>query len=129
MSITSREPKIDIYSAALTVPQNTSANSGEVITSTQGVQGAIQIWFRVNTEMTIAATKTITFTLKSDSLAGGADATHSSISFAAGTYAVNYEKPLFVIPKDAQYTTYVTVATDDAAASGKIDIFSNYLPR
>jgi hypothetical protein len=117
------------YKEDLTLPQSDNTDTDKLVTSTNAGIGAIEVVMEVTEEVTISASDSATFTLKSENAGGTTTVTHSNISLGTGTYAVGYEKVLFVIPSDALYKTYINVATDDDDAAGKITIYQNYLPK
>lgn len=116
---------------AQALPQNTSWVGAPV--KLAGTLGGIEVVARAHTALSLADTKTLTVKLRH----AGADAIYSDLctlythtaAGGDGAVAKNTELGRFVLPSTAKANVLATIVTDDAAASGGLDIIPTYLPR
>ena len=113
-----------IYHDDIAIPANTSANGSSVKTFVNGSMGGIAIRTEVTTAGAIASTKVLTLTYQ-DSADNSSWATIGTVTKTAGALALNSLIDEFILPRDVREYTRVQIATDDATASGKVDIFAN----
>lgn len=116
---------------AQALPQNTTWTGTAV--KLAGTLGGIEVVARAHTALNVADTKTVTIKLRH----AGSDLVYSDLvtlythTAAAGSGAKpkNTELGRFVLPSDAKVNVLATIVTDDAAATGQVDIIPTYLPR
>ena len=123
------------YSDDIAVPQNTTAYSSSVDTGTKGVLGSINVKLFVGTTgLSVAATQILTVTLQSSA---------DNISFtdiillytitgaaqAPTTAAAGLALMQIVIPPNALRYTRLKYISDDAAGTGTLIAYPQYLPR
>lgn len=116
---------------AQTVPQNDTWTGTAIKLS--GTLGAVEVVARVHTALAIADTKTITVKLRH----AAADLNYSDLATlytltaagGNGAIAADTELGRFVLPSNVKENVLATITTDDAAATGKVDIIPTYLPR
>lgn len=116
---------------AQAVPQNATWSGSPV--KLDGINGAVEVVARVNAAANIADTKTITVTLEhaAADLVYSTLATLYTLTAAAGSGALAKDTELgrFALPSTVKENLRVKVVTDDAAASGKLDVIPTYLAR
>ena len=120
-----------IYSEGTTVPQNTSVTGTSVKTGAGGQLGACMVVVQADTAISIDDTKAITMTVtdSSDNSSFVAIGGKTLTSSGATTYGAGDVLFEFVLPENVRAYTNVTVATTDAAATGKFSAFVSYLAR
>jgi hypothetical protein len=116
---------------AQALPQNTTWTGPAV--KLAGTLGGIEVVVRAHSALALADTKTLTVKLRH----AGADLAYADLATvyaataAAGSGAKpkNAELARFVLPSNVKANVLATVTTDDAAATGTLDIIPTYLPR
>ncbi|MGD1817992.1 MAG: major capsid protein [Pleomorphochaeta sp.] len=114
------------YFTAAALPKNADVTSEFISTGEGGANGSISIKAIANTAITLADTKKVTFSVIDS------DGTHESTLFTkelttgAKKNTVLFE---FVLPPQVQELTKVKIVSDDAAITGKVDIYPRRLPR
>ncbi|MGD1818920.1 MAG: hypothetical protein ACPKOI_03435 [Pleomorphochaeta sp.] len=114
------------YFNAAALPKNADVTSEFISTGEGGANGSISIKAIANTAITLADTKKVTFSVIDS------DGTHESTLFTkelttgAKKNTVLFE---FVLPPQVQELTKVKIVSDDAAITGKVDIYPRRLPR
>lgn len=123
------------FAKAQAVPANTNANgaNGPLRAGGTSLQ-AMRVTLVANEDITLADTKVLTMKLKDCATEGGsyADVPGASISKAASgatTFAAGTAVLSIPIPDGCAHWLNVNVATDDATASGKMDIILEMVPR
>lgn len=121
------------YLVGVSAPQNTTVNSSAIKNMPGAQLGSLQVKVVVNTDLVIADTKIMTVKLQhSDAeTTGFTDYATLYTVTASGVTTVDAETvlALFVLPTDIKKWTRLTVTTDDAAVTGKVDAYPVYLPR
>ena len=123
------------WARAQTLPQNTNADGNGGAIEASGVQGGIECIVRCSTAISIADTKTLTIKM----LDGASASSMSDVpeldpfftvtaSGAAQTYAVGDELARITLPTNIRRYTKVNITTDDAAASGAVDVITRVIP-
>jgi len=111
----------------VTIPVNTSVTTARHQSGEGGQLGSCIILVRADTDVTIATTENITVTINDNELAtGGTDTVVASLAQTAvgeKVYAAGETIAEFILPRTVKEFTSVTVATDDAAASGTFSAF------
>jgi len=123
----------DYLAKAQALPKNASADGNGGSFEISGTEGAIEVVIEVTTIFSVADLKTITLKLQ-DSADNAAFADLATIyawtgAGAANTSAVGTELGKYIIPTSARRYIKAVLTTDDAAGTGAIDIFQNYLAR
>jgi len=122
----------DFLAKAQSLPQNTNADGNGGAFNLAGTNGSIEVVAVVNSEISLADTKVLTVKLK-DSSDGTTYADMQTIytktASGATTIAADTELGRFIIPTNAKPHIKANIVTTDAAATGKIDIFQNYIAR
>lgn len=116
---------------AQALPQNTTWTGPAV--KLAGTLGGIEVVARAHTALTVADTKTVTVKLQH----AGSDLDYADLvtlytltaSGGSGAIAKNTELGRFVLPSDVKTNVRAVVTTDDAAATGALDVIPTYLPR
>lgn len=116
-----------------TVPQNTSANGDGGSFEISATLGSIEVVAEVGSvALGLANTKVLTVKLQ-DSADNSSFADLATLytvtASGALTVPVNTELGRFIIPTTARRYVKAVITTDDAAATGKVNIFLNYLAR
>ncbi len=123
----------DYFATAQSVPQNTSANgNGGVFESLGQTQGSIEVVAKVNTQIGLAAVKVITVKLQhSDDNSTFTDlqTLYTKTTVGAETIAAGTELARYIVPTSAKQYIKAVLTTDDAAATGKVDIYTVPLAR
>lgn len=125
----------DFLAKAQTLPQNTSADGNGGSFELSDTQASIEVFAVVNSVITLANTKVLTVKLQQSSDNGVADdfadletlytiTSDGGDEIAAGTLLGR-----FVIPLTAERYIKAVLVSDDAALTGKVDVFAVYLPR
>lgn len=125
----------EYIATAQTIPTNTNADANGGSFYAGETQGALAIKVVVNTAMTIAATKTITIKIQ-DSADDSSYADFATIyaetavtTSLTGVVAGTQLGEEFVLPPGIRKYAKINIATDDATAAGKLDIYKRYLAR
>lgn len=108
-----------------TVPQNTSSASSAWILGM--TQDSIEIVGKVQDEVGLADTKILSVTMTSSTTEtgsfGDSVTLYTKTASGAETIAANTELFRYAIAKDVGPWIKITVTTDDAAATGTVDVF------
>ncbi len=116
---------------AESVPQNTTFNGTPV--KLDGALGSTEVVVRTHTAINVANAKTITVKLQhaAADLSYSDLATVYSLTAAGGNGAIakNVELGRYALPSNVKANLRVVITTDDAAATGKLDVIPTYLPR
>lgn len=118
---------------AQTIPQNSSVagNSGPI--RAHNTMGGLELLAVAKTTLTLAATKSITITISDCDTETGTYVALPQVfkaTYASGkVFAADDLIGVLPLPSTCRQFVKVTIATDDAAATGTLDIFSGYLPR
>lgn len=115
------------------VPQNTSLAGTNVI-SAGGTMASLQAVMLASEAVTITAAKAITLEILEDASKDGAFTSitgSKSITAPTGNLSVPAGEVIMRVPLTEQTKDYIKakVTTDDTAASGKIAVILEYLPR
>ena len=120
------------YMTAVTVPANTTTNGSSILNTIGAVSGAIEVKVVANTDIVISDTKVVSVVLEdsADNITFTTYATIYTVT-ASGATTVDADTvlALFVLPSDIKKYTRVSVTTNDAGVTGKVDGFPVYLPR
>ncbi len=123
----------DSYLAkAQAVPQNTSADGNGGAFDLSGAMGGVEIVAQVNEDVGLADAKFFTVKLQhSDDGSSYSDLATLYTVTASGATTIEAETILgrFLPPNDCKPYIKAVLVTDDAAASGKVDVFVALLPR
>lgn len=123
----------DYLVKAQSVPQNTSADgNGGVFENLGKVQGSIEVVAKVNTEIALADTKVLTVKLQhSDDNSSYSDlqTLYTKTASGAETIAADTELARYIVPTTAKRYIKAVITTTDAAATGKLDVYTVYLAR
>ena len=123
----------DKLATAQALPQNTSAYGDEGSLEFSGTQGALEIVVACNTAITIAAAKKLEIELydsADDSAFAAVDGCKVVITDSSETtYAAGDEICRINPPSTLRQYAKIRFLTDDAAASGAVDAWLDYLAR
>jgi len=119
-----------IYQDSAAIPKNTTANGSSVVTGDNGQSGKIAARCEITVTGTLADTKALTLVLQTsaDNSTWVTLDTFTVTASGAKTWVVGELVHEFLLPRNVLDYTRVTVATDDAAATGSIDVFGNMVP-
>lgn len=117
----------------MVLPKNTSAAGNGIVMNFAGSLGAQEVLVEVAEDVTIADTKSLTVTLEHRDKGG----TYEKLGEVCKITASGAPKTLtkgtvigrYIPTSDCKVETRAMVATDDAAATGKVDIYPHYLAR
>lgn len=113
------------FKKGMVLPKNTSAESDVLSVGAGGQNSSIVIVVKVRGAITLAPGKALTVAIRTSSDKETWKTLHSeSFTTAPEGQVLDYVLP----PSSLEYTK-VTVATDDAAAAGSLDIYAEYIPR
>lgn len=131
-------PTLEVYGeefhSDITIPAATST-AGTVEIACGGVMGALGVAVVANGDIAIADTKKVTLTIKTSETEGGTyttAVTTQPVFTAAGAATFSDGEMIgkaAMVPEPSQMWWKVDVATDDAGATGKINVVPYYLPR
>ena len=125
----------DFLAKAQALPQNTSADGNGGAFKHADTQGSIEVLAVVNEEITLADTKALTVKLQESSDNGVADAyadlhtLYTKTSSGGDTIAAGTLLGRVLIPLTAEKYIKAVLVSDDAALTGKVDVFAVYVPR
>jgi hypothetical protein len=122
----------EYYADALTVPQNDSTNSSSVKTMQGAQNGALQVKVVVNTDIVLADTKVMSIKVQDsadDTTFADVATIYTVTADGETTVSADTVLALFALPTDTGKYTRIVVTTDDAAVTGKVDAYPQYLPR
>jgi len=115
------------------LPQNASEDGNGAVLDVSGSLGGVEVVAEAAAEITLADTKTLTISLEHKD---DADAAYVALGTVYGltsdggdTIAAGTELGRFVPPSDVKENLKAVLATDDAAASGKVSVYTSYLAR
>lgn len=118
-----------------TIPQNTNANGDEGFKELAGTLGGLEVVFSAKTAVTLASNATFTAHLE-DSADGStsiADIPGASVTKSAGATGAIYAAGTILarvpIPSTAKRYIRCNIATNDAAATGTVDAFVDFLAK
>jgi len=121
-----------IFGDGITIPANTATLSSAIEIGAGGIAGAVSVVFQAKTACALADTKKITVYIASSATSGGTyitDATFVYTASGAKTFAIGEVIAELVIPRTANQFIKASIATDDATATGTVDIFASYNAR
>lgn len=125
--------KDSYFATAQTLPANTSAFGDEGAKFSPSDAGAIEIVVRAKTACALADTKKLYLELYTAASESGTYSLFSKLEITADgaqSWAVGDKILIFPVPTDLPNNwVKVKIGTDDAAASGTIDIFKHYVGR
>lgn len=116
----------------MTLPANTSAVGNGIVMNFAGALGSQEVVVEVAEDVALADTKSLTVLLEHRDKGGTFELLGEVCSLtAAGAqgYKAGTVLGRFIPPSDCKVETRAVVTTDDAAVSGKIDIYPHYLAR
>jgi hypothetical protein len=123
----------EYYASGQTVPQNTNADGDDGPRQNSGAMGGISITAVAKTDVAIADTKTLTITVLDCDSETGSYVEIGKICVLLSSGATTYEAGTvlgqFILPPSARSWTKINIATDDATATGTIDVFAEMIPR
>lgn len=125
----------DYLAKAQSLPQNASADGNGGSFESSDTQGSLQVIAEVNSQITLADTKTLGVKIQQSKDNGVSDAfadletLYSLTSDGGSVIAAGTELGRFVIPTNAERYIKAVLTTDDAAAAGKVDLYVDYIPR
>ena len=123
----------DYLAEAQDLPQNDSAdgNGGEFFY--KGTLGGVEVVAKVRTEVTLADTKTMSLKLQEAEAEGGSYSDLATVYTATAsgetTLAAGLELGRFVLPSDFKGRIKAVLVSDDAAVTGKVDLYPVLLPK
>jgi hypothetical protein len=126
----------DYFAKAQTVPANDSADGNGGVKDFSNLQASLEILAIANEDITIAAGKNFTIKLQDCATALGTFADFQTIYslaspaaqtvLAAGT---QLGESYTISKKDEDPYLKIVLTTNDAAATGKVDVFPHYIAR
>lgn len=126
----------DFLAKAQTLPQNTSADGNGGSFQLSDTIASVEIVAVANTAIALADTENLTIKLQQSTDNGVADAfadlsTIFTLTAAGGNGAIaaGTELGRAIVPLDAERYIKAVLVSDDAALTGKVDVFAVYLPR
>lgn len=115
-----------------TVPQNTSFDGTRIVRAGSGMSG-VEVLVQAAAPVNFTAGKSMTLNLKhsQDGSTFIALPTSAKNTFAAGNNGFENGDTIMrlTLPSDCLPYIKASIATDDTAASGKVDVVLGYLPR
>lgn len=118
-----------------TIPQNTNANGDEGFKELSGTLGGLEVLFSAKTTVTLGSNATFTAHLEdsADGVNGIADIPGASVVKSAGAGGSIYTAGTILaripIPSNAKRYVRCNIATNDAAATGTVDAFVDFMPK
>ena len=123
----------DFLAKAQSLPQNDSADGNGGVFDLEGTLSSVEIIAEVNSEITIADTKSLSIKLQhSDDGETYSDLQTLYALTSDGGDTIEAETQLgnrYTLPVDVKPYLKAVLTTDDAAAAGKVDIFQHYVAR
>ena len=115
------------------LPKNTQAAGNGGPQRAGSLMGAAEIVVKAVTPVTIAAGKSLTVIMEDGEEAGTLSAMPLTFKLTAGASALTRPVGEIIgripLPSNCRRYLRVMLGTDDAAASGAVDVFFQYLPR
>jgi hypothetical protein len=123
----------EYYATAQTVPANTNADGDEGAQKNSGAMGGIAVTAVAATDVFITDACTLTIKVQHCATEGGSyvDLGNVCAKLSSGdtTYEAGEVLGRFILPPEIEEWTKVNLATDDASATGTIDVFPEMIPR
>lgn len=120
------------YATAQALPTATTADGNGGSLEVSQTQNSINVYVRVNEEITVVDTKTLTVDLydSADNSTFAKKETIYTVTASGGDSVLEVDAELadYVVPYDTKRYTKIVITTDNATA-GKIDIFPRYIAR
>lgn len=122
----------NLHEAGMTIPANTNADAAAGVRM-GGQEGRLAITIVAKTQITVADTKIITVTVKDSLTETGSyvavEPTLAAVKTASGetVYEAGDEIMSVIVPRGARKWVKPNIATDDAAVTGTMDVFAEYL--
>lgn len=122
----------DFLAKAQTLPQNTSADGNGGSFQLSDTMASVEVIAAVNAEVTLADTKVLSVKLQDsadNSSFADLETLYTLTSDGGDVLAAGTVLGRFIIPTTARRYVKAVLVSDDAALTGKVDVFAVYLPR
>lgn len=122
----------DYLASEQTVPQNTTVNGDGGGIELNGTLGSIQIAAEVTTEIALANTQVFTITLQDsadNSTFADIGTLYTITASGATTISVGTILGKFTLSEDVRQYVRCRLTSDDAAMTGAVSVYPNYLAR